>query len=271
MAALVVSLPAVRRRIGLLLALILAVAVAGVAVVVTSDDDVAEAALVATAPTVDVRGSGDASVMVPTHRFTAAQALPAGLEVFAAPNPAPGTPPVQVSDNPTWEGFPLVLSVLEASPDGGWLHVRLPQRPNGSTGWVRATDVTTWEVPNRIQVSIGENTLRVFDGDSDVVLFQAIVGVGTGSTPTPLGDFFVDIVNPLGHDRTYGWGQLSVAGFSEVHRTFGGGIGQIALHGWNNPATVLGDVSNGCVRMVNDDIARVAELAPLGTPVQIVA
>ena len=62
-----------------------------------------------------------------------------------------------------------------------------------------------------------------------------------------------------------------MAGFSEVHRTFGGGIGQIALHGWNNPATVLGDVSNGCVRMVNEDIARVAELAPLGTPVQIVA
>lgn len=260
-----------RRALGILLALVAIVAAVGVGAVLLSGDDDAEATLAVTAPAVEVRGTGDSAAIVPIHRFTAAQALVPALEVFAAPDPAPGTAPVSVSDNPTWEGFPLVLSVIGTSDDGNWLDVRLPQRPNGSHGWVRAGDVTTWEVPNRIQVSVGDNTLRVYDGDSSTVLFQAIVGVGTGRTPTPLGDFYIDIVNPLGGHPTYGWGQLSVAGFSEVHQTFGGGIGQIALHGWNNPNTVLGDVSNGCVRMVNEDIARVAELAPLGTPVQIVA
>lgn len=260
-----------RRRLGFLFVLVALVGAGGVGAVVLGGDDDAEAALTVTAPPVDVRGTGDSAALVPVHRFTAAQAVVPGLEVFTEPGSPPGTPPASVSANPTWEGFPLVMSVIGRSDDGAWLDVRLPQRPNGSTGWVRATDVTTWEVPNRIQVSVGENTLRVFDGDSDVVLFQALVGVGTGRTPTPLGDFYIDIVNPLGGHPTYGWGQLSVAGFSEVHQTFGGGIGQIALHGWNNPNTVLGDVSNGCVRMVNDDIARVAELAPLGTPVQIVA
>ena len=64
--------------------------------------------------------------------------------------------------------------------------------------------------------------------------------------------------------------QLSVSGFSEVFQTFGGGIGQIAIHGWNNDNVIGNDVSNGCVRMRNVDIATVADLAPLGTPVQIV-
>jgi hypothetical protein len=252
--------------LGLLVVLVVVGAVGLGAAVLQGDEP---EALAVEAPAIDVRGEGDSAAIVPIHHFVAAQALVPGLEVFAAPAPPPGTAPVSVSANPTWEGFPLVLSVLERSADTNWLLVRLPQRPNGSTGWVRAADVQTWEVPNRIQVSVGENTLRVFEGDSDVVLFQATVGVGTGRTPTPLGDFYIDIVNPLGGHRTYGWGQLSVAGFSEVHQTFGGGIGQIAMHGWNNPATVLGDVSNGCVRMINEDIARVAELAPLGTPVQI--
>jgi hypothetical protein len=260
----------VRRVVGLLAVVIALVGAIGVGAVVRSGDEEPQA-LAVTAPALQVRGEGDGSVMVPVHGFVAAEALVPGLEVFAEPGLPPGTPPASVSANPTWEGFPLVLSVIDRSADGAWLDVRLPQRPNGSTGWVRAADVRTWDVPNRIQVSVGESTLRVFQGDSDVVLFQAAVGVGRGATPTPLGDFYIDIVNPLGGHPTYGWGQLSVAGFSEVHHSFGGGIGQIALHGWNNPGTVLGDVSNGCVRMVNDDIARVAELAPLGTPVQIVA
>jgi len=265
----------VRRRLGLLSALIVLVGAAGVGSVAFADDE--PEALTVTAPAVEVRGTGDGTAMTPVpppapvRRFTAAEALVPALEVFAAPAPPPGTPPVSVSDNPTWEGFPLVLSVIDRSPDGAWLHVRLPQRPNGYSGWVRATEVRTWEVPNRVEVSVSQNLLRIFDGDSATVLFEATVGVGRGRTPTPLGEFFIDIVNPLGSHPTYGWGQLSVSGFSEVLQTFGGGIGQIALHGWNNPATVLGDVSNGCVRMRNEDIARVAELAPLGTPVSIVA
>ena len=52
---------------------------------------------------------------------------------------------------------------------------------------------------------------------------------------------------------------------------FAGGIGQIAIHGWNDPSAMGRNVSNGCIRMNNDDIARVAELAPLGTPVIITA
>ena len=68
----------------------------------------------------------------------------------------------------------------------------------------------------------------------------------------------------------YGPYQLSVAGFSDVLQSFGGGPGQIAIHGTNHPELIGKFVSNGCVRMNNDDVTALAALAPVGTPVDIV-
>ena len=48
-------------------------------------------------------------------------------------------------------------------------------------------------------------------------------------------------------------------------------MGQIALHGTNRPQLLGQNVSNGCVRMADESITAVMSLAPLGTPVTIVA
>jgi lipoprotein-anchoring transpeptidase ErfK/SrfK len=61
-----------------------------------------------------------------------------------------------------------------------------------------------------------------------------------------------------------------VAGFSDVLETFGGGVGQIAMHGTNRPDLIGGKVSHGCVRMTNQSITQLKDLAPPGTPVEIV-
>lgn len=204
------------------------------------------------------------------HHFTAGEALVPDLAAFASANPAPDAAPLATAPNPTHEGFPLVVSVIGVSADGSWMQVRVPQRPNGTVGWVRASDLRLWVVPNRIEVDLSDYRLTVFDGDSTTALFTTDVAVGVDRTPTPTGDFFIDIVNPLGGHKVYGWGQLSVSAFSDVLESFGGGIGQIAIHGWNNDSVMGTAASNGCVRMRNDDIALVAELAPLGTPVHIV-
>ena len=42
-----------------------------------------------------------------------------------------------------------------------------------------------------------------------------------------------------------------------------------ALHGTNRPETVGRSVSHGCVRLRNDDIARLYDMVPVGTPVYI--
>jgi len=193
----------------------------------------------------------------------AADAVSAEVPLFKA---AGAGAPFGTLTNPTWEGVPLVLHVLETQ--GEWHRVRVNTRPNGATAWVRRADVALRRVPNRIVIEVGARKLTVLHGNT--VLAEHGVGVGTRATPTPLGEFYVDAtVNLSPATGPYGAGQLSVSGFSEVHMTFAGGIGQIAIHGTNNPRNIGAAVSNGCIRMLNPAWAQVAALAPDGTPVSI--
>jgi lipoprotein-anchoring transpeptidase ErfK/SrfK len=54
-----------------------------------------------------------------------------------------------------------------------------------------------------------------------------------------------------------------------VLSSFGGGPGQIGLHGTDDAASIGSAASHGCVRMTNDDITALAQLLPLGTPITI--
>ena len=193
-----------------------------------------------------------------------AVAIPAKVGVYDAPD-APA--PRQFLSNPTWEQMPLAFYVEERRDD--WLHVRLNVRPNGSKGWVRASDVTLSNVPYRIRVDAAAHRLTVLRDDQ--VLFEQPVAVGTARTPTPKGNFYVDaIVKTKNSAGVYGPYQISVGGFSEVLKTFGGGPGQIAIHGTNRPALIPGDVSNGCIRMENTAITQLVGIISVGTPVEIV-
>ena len=170
-------------------------------------------------------------------------------------------------DNPTWEGLPLVFLVQQRQ--GDWLEVQLNSRPNQTTGWVRAADVTLRQVSHRIVVSLAARSLTVYDGQTPVM--EAPVAIGTSSTPTPRGNYSLDgAVRTPDPSGVYGPFQLSVAAFSEVLMSFGSGVGQIAFHGTNAPGLIGDAVSNGCLRMNNADIIRLANTVHIGTPVQIV-
>lgn len=220
-------------------------------------------------PTVEVaRGSGRTlrvgqagPVRLPA---TVADAKGSSVPLYSSPGQAE---PDEWMDNPTWEGLPVVF--LVHGRQGDWLNVQVSMRPNMATAWVRAADVTTRQVNHRIFIDTGARQLAVYDTKGKV--FETSVAPGLSSTPTPLGDFFVDGMVAL--DDTsgpYGAFQISVAAFSEVHYSFGGGNGQIAIHGTNDPALIGSPASNGCVRMTNEDITHLTTLATLGTPVQIV-
>lgn len=182
---------------------------------------------------------------------------------------SPAAPvPFKNLTNPTREGVQLVMGVLKE--EGNWFQVRLPVRPNGSTGWVRASDVRIRKVPNRIVVDKSEHKLRAFKGDQ--LLLEIPAGVGTSATPTPVGEYYVDISIPFANTSgAYGAHMLSIAGFSEVHLNFGGGVGQLAIHGTNSRASVGVNSSNGCIRLYNESIQRLKDLAPTGTPVSVQA
>ena len=166
--------------------------------------------------------------------------------------------------NPTMEGMPLLMAVKERQ--GDWLRVQLPVRPNEATGWVKASDVKVRSVDTHIVVQVAERKLSAFRGSE--LLMEAPVGVGKDKSPTPTGTFYVDfsVKNP---GPGYGKHMLSVAGFSNVLKNFGGGVGQIAIHGTTNLASVGAFSSNGCLRLTNEDVVRLASLVKAGTPVFI--
>jgi lipoprotein-anchoring transpeptidase ErfK/SrfK len=201
-------------------------------------------------------------------RFEAALAVAAEVALYDSPS---ATEPSDSMPNPTAEHVPLAFLVKQHGPPG-WLQVQVSRRPNERTAWIHAGDVAIRTVDNRIVVEREARQLTVYKGMSSTVLFQAPVATGAPATPTPLGNFFVDVVVKVTRSSgAYGPYQLSVAGFSDVLQSFGGGPGQIAIHGTNHPELIGQFVSNGCVRMNNDDVTALADLAPLGTPVQIVA
>jgi lipoprotein-anchoring transpeptidase ErfK/SrfK len=188
------------------------------------------------------------------------------VPVFANPG---DVEPIQRLENPKKpNNTPVVFLVREQQPD--WLHVLLPVRPNGSTGWVRASDVDLTTHDYRILIELTAHRLTVWKGEE--VFAQEPIGVGTGTTPTPGGLYFTTelLVPPPGNDA-YGPYAYGLSGYSEVLYKFGEGDGQLGIHGTNDPSSIGRNVSHGCIRLSNEAITRLATTLPIGVPVEIKA
>ena len=186
------------------------------------------------------------------------------VEVFASPSE--DSEITHVMDNPTLTNGPLVFLTIQNA--GDWQEVLLPVRPNGSSGWVRTTDVGLAEHLFRIQVDLQDFRMRVFEDGQP--LFDAVAGVAAYNTPTPGGIYYTtELLAPLIPNTAYGAFAYGLSGFSEVFETFNGGPGQLGIHGTNEPETLGTAVSAGCIRLHNDDIGRLTNFLPLGVPVTV--
>jgi lipoprotein-anchoring transpeptidase ErfK/SrfK len=172
----------------------------------------------------------------------------------------------QEMSNPTSNGGELVFLVKHTN--GDWLDVYLPVRPNGSTGWVKRSDVSVARDPYSVVVNLSSHTVTVRNGSK--LFMREPVGVGRALSPTPDGTYYVTETIVTGDpEGPYGPYALGLSAHSTVYNEFDGGDGQIGLHGTDNPLGIGTDVSHGCIRMQNDDITRLAHVLPLGTPVLI--
>jgi len=151
------------------------------------------------------------------------------------------------------------------------LLIRLPERPNGLTGWVRRSDVTISSTAYRIVISLSLTKVTVYKDGWESVSMPA--GLGKASTPTPPGNFFVAVIEKPG-SAGYGPIVLDLSGHSEAIQSWqGSGDAIIALHGPFGADAEIGTtgtyVSNGCVRLHTEDQLKL-DVVPLGTPVDIV-
>lgn len=105
-----------------------------------------------------------------------------------------------------------------------------------------------------ITVSVGARRLTVYRGG--VPYREFIVSGGAEETPTPLGSFTV-INKETDPGGPYGtrWLGLSKVGYG--------------IHGTNDPQSIGLAVSNGCIRLYNEDMEILFNLTAVGTPVRI--
>ena len=214
--------------------------------------------------------------------FTVATTKVAELSVYSAPDAA--AEPVVTLPATTSYGLASTLLVdpTTAAPAPEWVPVVVPlHKPNGTAGWVRASDVAVAQTTFSIKVSISQHSLTVLDAGVPIMTTKVIIG--TPETPTPIGRFYVtDPVNcnkeevpgypVVSCSGAYGVFAMGISALSEKLDSFAGApIAQIALHGTFLPDTELGkDLSNGCVRMPNAVILEIAKTVPLlGVPVTI--
>jgi hypothetical protein len=164
----------------------------------------------------------------------------------------------------------LVLALEDRTDPSGreWVRVRLPERPNGATGWVprdtlgELNAVDTW-------LKIDRAALRLSLVRDGKVIFRAPIGVGTKANPTPPGEFYV-------RHRLIGFAPGSAYGAMAFGlNAYAPGLtdwprgGVVGIHGTNRPELLPGRVSHGCIRLYDADILTLDRLMPVGTPVTV--
>jgi hypothetical protein len=188
-----------------------------------------------------------------------------GVRAYDAPSPAAKSVANLPNTNAFGQWLPLLALERERRPNGAaWLRVRLPGKPNGSTGWVRESDVELRSLRDRILVDLSERILwRYHDGR----LRQRFrVAIGSPDTRTTPGRFYVwALVSYDDPDGPYGTYALGLNGFSEVLTEWPGG-GRMAIHGTADEADLGRAVSHGCIRVLNSQLQQLYDV-PLGTPV----
>jgi hypothetical protein len=172
----------------------------------------------------------------------------------------------------TEDGFPEVYLLLSMSTDANgeeWVHLRIPARPNGRTGWVQRSALGSFQVTHwQVVIDLHKRLLSAYY--SGHRRFTAPVGVGKPSTPTPPGRFWIrERFRITDRSSPYWPYALGTSDYSTLTDWPGGGV--VGIHGdFGEPQFIPGDPSHGCVRMLAPELTWLATHVTIGTPVYIV-
>ena len=198
-------------------------------------------------------------------RFRSVVATAKGSQVSVYSSPDKSTE-VTTLGSPNLDGAPLAFLVRSSTKH--WAHVLLPTRPNGSSGWIRLSQVTLAGHSYRVLINLDEHKLVAWNGAR--VVMRTPIGVGRAVTPTPLGLYYItELLKQPDPTGVYGPYAFGLSAHSDVLHEFAGRDGILGLHGTDYPQGIGTDVSHGCIRMSNHAIVKLAHTLPVGTPVRI--
>jgi lipoprotein-anchoring transpeptidase ErfK/SrfK len=161
-----------------------------------------------------------------------------------------------------------VMGAVKGTDGNGWVHVRLPGRPSGHTGWILADQTIRSSTEWRIVVKVSARTVTVYRDGLVVKAFPAVVP--KASTPTPYGQFFVEESLAISPTSAGGPYALAISARSDIFQEFEGGPGQIAIHGTDGLSDPLGSAaSHGCIRISPAAITWMSNRIGGGVPVTV--
>jgi lipoprotein-anchoring transpeptidase ErfK/SrfK len=132
---------------------------------------------------------------------------------------------------------------------------------------VRAPEVALTPVYTRIHVDLSERRVTLYERGREVMEVRA--AIGSAETPTPTGRYYVNQRLVAGDPSgPFGPAAIGISAFSEVLTGWAQG-GPIAIHGTNRPDLIGQSVSNGCIRVRNDELQRLFDRTLAGTPVVV--
>lgn len=185
-------------------------------------------------------------------------------------NPSTRSSPITRLRWLTEDGRPEVYLALRSRLDASgqaWIKIRLPRRPNGSTGWVPQWALGPLHV-TRSALEIDRKRLTIRLRQDGRVVWTSRIGIGAPATPTPAGRFYVreKLHNTFG-DPLYGPWAIGTSAYSGLADWPSGGV--IGIHGTDRPTLIPGRPSHGCIRLRNSAITALAARLAIGTPIWI--
>ena len=165
----------------------------------------------------------------------------------------------------------LVTGAAREASGQEWVRVRLPVRPNGTTGWMRREAVRLVATPLSIRVRLATRTLELWSGRTLIAVYPT--GIGRSKTPTPTGRFAIEdkVETPPSERAVYGRYIVTLTAHSNVLMRFNGGDGQIGIHGSGTIGRVGRPSSNGCLILGDAPLRRIWKHVGRGTPIEISA
>jgi L,D-transpeptidase catalytic domain len=185
-------------------------------------------------------------------------------------NPDPAGPVLERLAAVTPEGTANIVLVLDRRQDRSgntWLRIRAPALPVNVEGWVARSALGGYTVVRtRLVVDLQRLEATLYEDGKRV--FEAPIGVGKQTSPTPRGEFYVRSMLTAYQSPFYGPIAFGTSARSAVLTDWPAG-GFVGIHGTDRPDLLPGRVSHGCIRMRNRDVVRLARLMPVGTPLTI--
>lgn len=121
----------------------------------------------------------------------------------------------------------------------------------------------------KIVINLAGRSLALYDGNTKVRLYP--IAIGKPSTPTPVGYYKISSKdkNPTWTDPSNPKNSIPSGPSNPLGYRWMQLYGNYGIHGTNNPKSIGKYVSNGCIRMWEENVEELFELVEIGTPVEI--